>query len=952
MRTEPDRVAAAPPARLFFGRASELRVLAAGLDAAESAGGRMIAILGEGGIGKSTLIEEALLRSRTTRAVMRASADVMDRRRPYALLLEAFGPLLTADERNIVDDRSAHAVGERLLALIDGLVSTPSVLVLEDLQWADDASLALLARLDRTLEQLPLLIIASLRTQASHEMAAALDHLLSAYEERDLLQQVVVPPLPGEICIVLAERLTGGRVDGTLAHYVEAAGGNPLFLTEMIRSLLRDDAVTMRADGGAVLAAPVGPSPSPSLAMVMMRHLSHLGTATREMLTTAALLGTRFTVTQLRVVIGKPMSTLLPMLRETFAAGFLEEVADDTLGFRHELIQEVLLLDLPAAVRAELQREVALRMDAAGFAPATVAGHLLRAPVSPEDVDWTLRLAQRTAVAAPATAIELWERVANSVDHGDERYVRATAGLARAALSSGRAADASALADQALRGEVPADVLPALTLTYTHALMQQHRQSESQEQSEQWGVSELLEPADRAAHLAFAGWPRLMLGDLDGAKRLAAEGAAVAAEVGNPAAQVTALALHGQIADFQGDLETSIASLTTAVGIADRHLSLAAVEAFPHTLLALALADAGRAAEVVPLLQRGLQVSEEFGYRTGVVAAHAFGAQAISSTAILSDITAELDAHGSLIGSMDVRMIGPVLGLRACTVARQRGPVAAIEYSDLLDPVPDRSMWAGRGRSWIWRGLSQRDRAREDHAAALDVLWAGWQDSLEADMLMECADLGLDLVLLARQYAALHPSASRTAIEHAHEASDLLAGLADRNPAVTHLRATALIVQGVLEGSDAILEAERMMATTPRRLDRARFAEVAARWLPARSNDRRRLAEAALRGYADVGADHEVARAKAAFRHLDIPVISQPRTRPAFGWEALTRTEERVAAQVATGATNPEIARRLNVSRRTVETHVSNILTKLGLRTRTEVAVFVARRLDDVGEHR
>nr|WP_232528033.1 LuxR family transcriptional regulator [Microbacterium sp. MAH-37] len=933
-----------------MGREAELRALTTALDDT-AASGRVIVVLGEGGIGKSTLIDQALSRAGSERVVLRAGADAMDQRRPLGLLLDAYASLLTDDDRRIVDERNAHAVAERLLAVTDSVATSPTALVLEDLQWADDASLALLTRVSRTLAQLPLLIVCSLRTQARHETSPALDHLLSVLSERGLLSQIEVPRLPDATCVTIVERLTGGRVEGALAHYVEAAGGNPLFLTEMVRSLLRDDAVTIAPDGQAKLvAAPVGPSPS--LSMVMMRHLSHLGAATREMLTTAALLGTRFSVAQLRVVAGQPMSALLPMLRETFAAGFLEEIDADTLGFRHELIQEVLLQDLPAAVRAELHREVAVRMDAAGVTPATVAGHLLQAPVSPEDLDWMLQLAQRTAVAAPLMAAELWERVAHHADAGEERHVRATAGLARAALSSGRAAEASSLAERALSEEVPADVLPALTLTYTHALMQQHRHVESQQQSQRWALSELIEPADRAAHLAFAGWPRLMLGDLDGAKRLATEGAALAAEVGNHGAQVTALALHGQIADFQGDLDTAVALLSTAAETADRHPSLAAIEAFPHAQLALALADAGRTDGVAALVQQAVRVSEEFGYRTGMVAAHAFGAQALSSTGNLSDITAELDAHQSLLsGTMDVRMIGPVLGLRACMVARQHGPAAAIEFAELLDPVPDRSTWAGRGRAWIWRGLSQRDRAREDHAAALEVLWTGWQDCLEADMLMECAELGLDLVLLSRLVAGIRPAESRLLLERAQAASDLLAAFADRNPGVTYLRATALVVRGVLDGSDAVLEAERLMATTPRRLDHARLAEVAARAMPTKTGDRRMLAETALREYAEIGADHEVTRARAGFRKLGIPVLSPPRTRPTFGWESLTRTEERVAAQLATGATNPQIAQRLNVSRRTVETHVSSILAKLGLRTRTEVAVFVARRLDDVGEH-
>jgi len=504
-----------------------------------------------------------------------------------------------------------------------------------------------------------------------------------------------------------------------------------------------------------------------------------------------------------------------------------------------------------------------------------------------------------------------------------------------------------------LRGDdVPADVLPAVTTTYTHALMQQHRHGESQEQSERFAVAEVLEPAARAAHLAFAGWPRMMLGDLAGAKRLAGEGAAMAEQVGNHGARVLALALHGQILDFEGDIEGAIAVLGEAVEVADRHPSFGTIEAFPHAMLALAMADADRIAEVPALLRRALELSEEFGYRTGLVAAHAFGAQARSRTSVLSDISAEFDAHRSLVGGMDVRMNPPIHGLRACVVALEKGPAAAVEWARSLDPVPDRSTWAGRGRSWIWLGLSQRERARGDALATLDVLWRGWSEGRDTGMLLECAELSVALVQLAGKVADERPSQRPLALDRAQQVAELVAGVASRNPAVTHLQATALGARGIVEGDGGMLgDAAELMAGSPRLFERARLSELAALSLPARDRRGRMLAEAALQGFGELGADHEVVRARAALRTAGRPVAAAPRIRPAFGWDALTRTEARVAAQVATGATNPEIAQALSVSRRTVETHVSNVLTKLGLRSRTELAVLVARRVEDAGEH-
>jgi len=69
-----------------------------------------------------------------------------------------------------------------------------------------------------------------------------------------------------------------------------------------------------------------------------------------------------------------------------------------------------------------------------------------------------------------------------------------------------------------------------------------------------------------------------------------------------------------------------------------------------------------------------------------------------------------------------------------------------------------------------------------------------------------------------------------------------------------------------------------------------------------------------------------------------------PTARPKMGWASLTDTEQTVAALLAEGLSNPDIAGRMFISRRTVQFHVSNILGKLGLSSRVELAALVARR--------
>jgi len=101
----------------------------------------------------------------------------------------------------------------------------------------------------------------------------------------------------------------------------------------------------------------------------------------------------------------------------------------------------------------------------------------------------------------------------------------------------------------------------------------------------------------------------------------------------------------------------------------------------------------------------------------------------------------------------------------------------------------------------------------------------------------------------------------------------------------------------------------------------------------------------AVRAYTGLGAGWDVRRADARLRRYGVrrgPRVV--RRRPTAGWDALTPTELRVAGLVALGRSNPEIAAEMLLSRRTVQTHVSNILAKLGLVSRVDIAREAAHR--------
>jgi DNA-binding CsgD family transcriptional regulator len=146
---------------------------------------------------------------------------------------------------------------------------------------------------------------------------------------------------------------------------------------------------------------------------------------------------------------------------------------------------------------------------------------------------------------------------------------------------------------------------------------------------------------------------------------------------------------------------------------------------------------------------------------------------------------------------------------------------------------------------------------------------------------------------------------------------------------------------GLLEADPAqLLDAAALYQTAGRSFDRACVLEDAAVLL-ARRGDltvARRWAAEAIETYEALHASWDIQRADARLREQGIRRGRRgTRHRPDSGWAALTPTELRVAEFVARGLSNPDIANSLVLSRRTVETHVSHILTKLTIRSRTEI---------------
>jgi DNA-binding NarL/FixJ family response regulator len=145
----------------------------------------------------------------------------------------------------------------------------------------------------------------------------------------------------------------------------------------------------------------------------------------------------------------------------------------------------------------------------------------------------------------------------------------------------------------------------------------------------------------------------------------------------------------------------------------------------------------------------------------------------------------------------------------------------------------------------------------------------------------------------------------------------------------------------------AFVAAAEAVADNPRPLARAAAHADAGEALAAagRPEDARAHLVAALDAYEQLGAVRDIDQVDATARRIGLRRGQRGRrSRPTHGWDSLTTTERRVADLVAAGLSNPVIAERMFLSRRTVQTHVSHILGKTGLSSRVEIAAAMARR--------
>lgn len=898
----------------MIGRESELRRLARLASSREPA---VAIIAGEPGIGKTRLVQELLATVPAGTVVLTGHAEPNSLSRPYEVLLDAIDGRPEIDEEHLAALTDARrSPVERLhtgLAVLAELIGdAPAVIVFEDLHWADSESAALFERIAD--QRGPRLLIGTYRPdEVTRRQPVA--GLLARTERRHAVTHVRLDRLtPSQTAAMLAAA-TGAPAPlraATALHH--RTGGNPFFLEELLRALPGHD-----------LEALVEQPLPWSLADVLRRQVDDLDPVSHRIVEAATVLGHRIPFDLLADVTGAGEDELIAVLRDLVTRGVLVESGEDEFAFRHALVREAIGDQMLGRQRRRLHEaalEVLLR--GGGSDPAMVAHHA-RGAGRYDDMIAAARRGTELylSIGSAYQALQLAETGLDEVPEDTDLL----AGAARAAWLAG-------LLDDALRyGRRWRDLATTTTDRAASLYLLVRIAWESREtdvmraltQDIETLIAQLPPGADQARAMTAIAQSAYLRDDLDGALLWCDRALALADEFDLPTIRLHALLEKGS-----------------------------ALTERPHT-----------AAEGREMLSALVDEAEKAG--EWVLAARALNelvhGEPPTSPAEHAETLERMrvDAERAGFESLAVATYYQGRARLAVLAGDLRGAIAALED--------------GRERD---RGYQRRGRWADYHGVFLAGL------CLEAGELDRVEQLVADLAALTDKLPTtvpglvFHLACRRGDLPRAEAALDelliALAGQPWRSGEQAHDLVSAALEAGLPERrleqmAATLLDAEvwdayRTLVDAQLAEARGRHVEALAGYL---SITEANILSRAARGTVRVGAarcllaedrrEEAAAQVEAAAPLLAawggwrVAQLAQVRVLlgmapvdapPAVtGPAALTPREREVAVLISDGLTNTEVARRLYISPKTAAVHVSNILRKLGVASRTEVGDLV-----------
>jgi tetratricopeptide (TPR) repeat protein/transcriptional regulator with XRE-family HTH domain len=509
--------AAASDTAPFVGRSDEYGLLTGLITRITTGAGYTVLIEGEAGIGKSRLMREVAryagalglptlatncyeieratpyqaVIDLVTRALDHAPAAALRNLAPVSLaelaaLVPEVGerfpglPQLSNDFPEARQARLSRAVGQLLEAASGG---RPSIVMVDDIQWADDASAQVLHYLARHAAQRPVLVIYAYRDEDA-DSDERLARLVESLRRETEARRVRLAPLTYADTESLVAGLADANVGapGLAERLYRETEGNPFFLMSILQSLSAGETqLESRASGGPGLL------PDALRAAVRVR-LAHVPKAIRPLLETAAVLGRRFDFDTLLAVTGEPEEQLLDAVEVLVKRRLLrEEPEGGVYDFSHDKVREVVYRDIGGVRRRLLHQSVAETLERRGEGEtherdAQLAEHYERAHIWSKALRYLVLtgersqalFAMRDALHWLDRAVALCESHPESVDESQRLAVYERRGTARAQAgqTQGAVADIRRVVDAKRAGgerEKTRDALVQLGMAYRRA---------------------------------------------------------------------------------------------------------------------------------------------------------------------------------------------------------------------------------------------------------------------------------------------------------------------------------------------------------------------------------------------------------------------------------------------------------------------------------------------------
>lgn len=916
------------------GEFNRLRRLLKGLE--QTSTGRTVLIHGEAGVGKSRLVREAAAVARRAgvsvfsgravpsgeayRPLAEALSAAMRGRglpqesdlRPYLPVLAALLPDVGIEGRP--DPRGGVVLGEAILRLITALAGPfGAVLVLEDLHWADPDTLDVLHYLADATSSSPVVLIGTARDEPDPPQAL-LD--LARATQADII------PLdrlgPRDVREMVASCLSAAPPDELVSFVIEHADGLPLLVEELLTGLA---AVGALAPDGA-LTGPLTANVPRTFAATVRRRLADLNPSGRSVVETAAVLGRRFDWRLIPEITGLAEEEVMAGLRSAVATGLVavDSTSTDTFRFRHALTCDAVRSCLLPPERRSLARAAAAVVERREPAAHDLAAGLWMA--AGEDIRAAeLYLAagkQARRSGALHTADAQLTRAASLAADKPALREEAEAVLLEVLADAGDTDRALELGERLLaRGET------WVRLTLAEVAAEAGRWDVAAS-----GLAELPEGDDPRASVLAA---RLMhvRGRPGDAQSIAGRALAEARERKQWTVACQALEVMGRAARVT-DLEAAWDAFLAAERLAIEHdLPLERVSAL-HELGTVDLLLAGSTAR--------LEQAESLALDAGALGLAAKVNVQIAASLLHQDADAALmraERSGDLARRLRMDQLrATALFFQAAAHAHRRDTAAmerCVAEAHRLAP-DDLDVNAG-----IWGAVHA-------HVALLDD---------DRGRLAECLDRAIEFMRRSPTTAPA-PTYGLWALLRTVDDRDGERARAEARPSGVNWENRALL--GYADAVDAgrrrrpdeaeryFAAADAAMASRPWWRHRIRLL-VADNALADGWGDPIGWAREALAVFVKRGDDRLAARCRETLRRAGVPVPRQGRGDTAVPARlrgvGVTSREMDVLQLVAEGLTNGEIAERLVLSPRTVETHVANLVAKTRVAGRSELAELV-----------